>query len=212
MQQQVSGMHNGMMDPGAVGKCPAYFSWRAKQKDPNKPECEKVAYITILIPGGFIPDVVERPVKDKDKIDYPREWALFQEGKDSSEVGWPIDKCPFLDVAQAATYKLMGILNMENLAGASDTVLQNVMGGLTHRDKARAMIKAQAEAGPMLDLVSKNEQLTSQVQILTEQVKELCQEVERQKKIQNQGQEEKRGPGRPPGSGALKNDTPNNNS
>ena len=85
-------------------------------------------------------------------------------------------------MAQAATYKLMNILTMESLAGAPDTVIQGVMGGQAHRDKAKAMLKASTDAAPMLELAQKNETLTSQVDLLSNQVKELCEELEKMKK------------------------------
>ena len=179
MQQQVNGLGANLETQGAPGKCPAHFESRPKQKEPNSPVCTNVPYITIFVPGG---EIVERPASEKDKANYPREWAAYEAGNEAQIIGWPIDKAPFLDVAQAATYRLMGIPTMEALAVAPDNVIQTVMGGLAHRDKAKAMIKATTDAGPMLDLAQKNEELALKVDLQAKQIAELCEEMEKMKK------------------------------
>ena len=174
------GMYNGYV-PGAHGpvRLPASFHWKEKKVSENPPQFEKRAYIQVFLPGG---DIVDRPIKDEDKYEYPKQWDAFQKGGDQSAVGWPLEHCPFLDVAQVATYKALGIPTVEALATAPDTAIQNVLGALDHRKQAIAVLKSAASTAPMLEIMEQNKALETKLDLQTKQIAELCAEMEKLKK------------------------------
>lgn len=184
------GMYNGYF-PAADGtpvKLPAKFYWKEKKLSDNPPQFTKVPYTLIFLHGG---DTVDRPTRDQDKFDYPREWASFQAGEEQSKVGWAIEHAPFLDVAQVATYKALNIFTMEGLATAPDTSLQNLMGAFEHRKRAQLMLKQAADGKPLMELAEQNKGLQDEVSLLRAQIAELCAEMTSLKEAKEQSPLEK---------------------
>lgn len=173
-------MHNGYV-PGPDGqpiRLPAKFYWKEKKISDNPPQFKKVEYICIVQPGG---DTVDRPIKEQDKYEYPRQWDAFQRQQDQSAVGWSLEQCPFLDVAQVATYKAIGIPTVEALATAPDTSLQGVMGALDHRKKAIALLKSANDAKPIMELQAKCDAQEADLKMLRDQLIEMNNEMEKLK-------------------------------
>lgn len=179
---QASGQYHGYV-PGPDGqpvRLPARFYWREKKISEMPPQFEKRAYIEIYHIGG---DTTDRPIREDDKVNYPREWAAFEKNQDQSEIGWSIRQVPFLDCAQAATYEAMGIRTLEALSIANDAVGTNVMGFRKHRDQAIAMLDAAKSAKPIEELTKKNHALEDKVKLLEAQISELCEKMDKDKKV-----------------------------
>lgn len=123
---------------------------------PDEPlKTKREPFIKIFHAGGL--DNTFRPVTDDDKRKYPDLWDAFEKGMAQDEIGWPIEKVPFLDDAQAYGYREIGIKTLEALADAHDVTVQKIMGGREHREKARAMLKDTAEKKPLMDALSELE-------------------------------------------------------
>lgn len=194
----MQGQSNGYI-PGLDGtpvNLPAQFYWKEKKVASTPPTFEKVPYIVIYHTGST--DTTDRPVKEEDKMRYPREWAAFQAGEDQSEIGWSIRQVPFLDVAQAATYEARGVKNLEALSTASDQVGIGILGFREHREQAKAMLLAAVDSKPMEELARKNSEQADQIALLQAQVKELCDKLDKKPDAPVAVDEVRRGPGRPP--------------
>jgi len=115
-----------------------------------------------------------------------------------SESGYPIDKWPEIDVAQAETLKYHKVHTVEALANLSDTAVQTIgLGGLELRRKAQAFVSARTAQAPVDD--PRLKQLEEQNRALMEQVQKLNAQLNAQilNKSEDAG-EVRRGPGRPP--------------
>lgn len=169
------GMHNGYA-PSADGRptlLPAKFYWKEKKVEENPPQFTKVPYILIYHPGG---DTTNRPASEVDKQRYPRQWAAFSADQDQSEVGWTLDNCAFLDVAQIATYKARNIKTIEALSAAPDTAIHGIMGAREHRKQAAALLKQASDGKPLAELVQKNSALENEIDLLKKQLAEVLEE------------------------------------
>lgn len=60
-----------------------------KSKEQGKRICEDHEYVKIQHPGESL-NIVDRPVNDSDKHRWPRQWALFQQGRAQIPDGIPI--------------------------------------------------------------------------------------------------------------------------
>lgn len=174
------GSHVGY-EPGANGpvRLPAKFYWKEKKISENPPQYTKVAYVKVFLPGG---DTVDCKAEDKHKLEYARQWAAFEAGSDQATAGWPLEHCSFLDVAQVATYKALGIHTVEGLTEAPQTVLQKIMGAVEHQKQAVAILRAAKDAEPILKLTAEKDALAAEVNLLKAQVAELCAEMDKNKK------------------------------
>lgn len=157
---------------------PARFEWKEKKVSDNPPQFTKVPYITIFHHGG---DTSVRPVSEKDKFDYPKQWAAFERDQNQDEIGWTLDNCTFLDVAEIATYKARNIRTVEQLAAATDTAVTGIMGARDHRKKAAAMLKQANDQKPLMELCEKNTQLENQIGLLQTQLNEVLSELDKVK-------------------------------
>jgi hypothetical protein len=170
----------------------------------GKPEFDLIDFIRIQIPGDML-NIVERPVRDSDKRDFPVQWQRYKnETEFRPSSGTPLEDWPRLDVAAVARMKAMGFHTVEQIADASDAMCQNIgMGCFELRTKAIAFVEAakdsayaQKQADQLAaqnlqidELKTANRDLGAHVAKLTEQLAQL---------IGNEGAAVKRGPGRPP--------------
>lgn len=124
-------------------------------KDRAGNQCERVVTVLLtMIPGSN--DVSSQlcknnPDGEKLKALYPQAWELYQSTKTAPPAaeqptatqygikGTPIESADFISRQRLGQLKLMGFLTLEQLAGMSDTVCQNVGSG------AKALRKKAAE-------------------------------------------------------------------
>lgn len=104
---------------------------------------------------------------------YPAQWAAFEAGQDQDALGWPIEKAPFLDEAQAQSYRDLGIKSLEALAQAHDNVIAKIMGGREHRQKAQTLLKEAIDKKPMMDALTKVEEQAKELADLRAQMAQL---------------------------------------
>lgn len=85
-------------------------------------------------------------VTKEDMARFPREWEAYQAGLDMPEVeGTPLIEVPGMNEQLVQWYKFQGIHVAEQLASASDIVIQKLgMGGNVLRRNAEILIKSKA--------------------------------------------------------------------
>jgi hypothetical protein len=84
--------------------------------------------------------------------------------------GSDLREWPAVTKAQADSLRALSLLTIEDLAEASDGLLQRMQGGVTLREKAQAWLKEAQSTGT---LAEENRKLAAQLQALEEQLKEL---------------------------------------
>jgi hypothetical protein len=121
------------------GKLPNEF----RSRETGKPEFDLVDFIRVAIPGDPT-NVVERPIRDSDKNEWPQQWAAYKNNQSYRPTsGTPLEDWPRLDVATVAKLKALEFHTVEQLAEASDGQLQRIgMDSYGMRDRAAAYLKA----------------------------------------------------------------------
>lgn len=187
------------------------FNWIAAKNNAastkeGRPIYDKVLELKIRCPGqknGIQPYEVERHLGDGTVVVNKEMFRRFgvqiekfkanERGPDIS--GTPLDQLTGLDVHQIAMLKGVSIYTVEGLAAVEDGALRHIgMGARALRSRAQAYLQAAEGQAPVSRLAAENEKLSSEVEMLREQVKELAAMVEKQG---DDAQPQRRGPGRP---------------
>lgn len=135
----------------------------AKSTDAGRPIHDDAVFVRIVIPGGKT--TVERPIKEEDKLRFPRQWAHFQQqGTTGGMIGTPLKEWVALSRAQVADFNAVGIFTVDQLAGLNDHGIQAIgMGGREWKAKARAFLAAAAGNAPLETLAAENERMAEEL-------------------------------------------------
>lgn len=137
-------------------------------------------FVQIIMPGDSR-SVVDREVKEEDKRRWPGYWQRYQQGKEQTAEGTPIDNWPFLTPAQVQELKYLNFLTVEALAEAPDTAVERLgPGGRDLQNRAKQYTQRDSDT---------EKELRAEVERLQRRVAEL--------EAPNVQEQKKRGPGRP---------------
>ena len=107
---------------------------------------DDVIWIKKMIPGDAL-NIIERPIYEQDKMEFPLHWAHFQNQHGSDEMlsGTPLSEWSLISRSQAEELKGLKFYTIEQIAEASDLALQRMgmsagMSPYTFRDKAKAFL------------------------------------------------------------------------
>jgi hypothetical protein len=98
-----------------------------KSEELGRPVFYNKTYIHKSTPGDSNV-VIERPLRDADKQEWPREWALYEQKKSHFVEGTPLEAMPWLDRLQCAEIKSLNIHTVEQLINLSGVHQVKVMG------------------------------------------------------------------------------------
>lgn len=128
-------------------------------QDAGRPIYKDEDYIEIQIPGQKN-QIVNRKVKEKDKVDYPQEWANYEKGNDAALVGTPIDHLPGITPSKVNELRLLGVHTIEAMADLSESGIQKCgHGARDFVSRAKAYLGQESEID---NLKSSNEELAKQ--------------------------------------------------
>ena len=107
---------------------------------------DDVIWIKKMIPGDAL-NIIERPIYEQDKMEFPLHWAHFQNQHGSDEMlsGTPLSEWSLIGRSQAEELRALKFHTVEQIAEASDLALQRMgmsagMSPYTFRDKAKAFL------------------------------------------------------------------------
>lgn len=113
----------------------------AASNEANRPIYADVVHVRIIVPGDKL-SIVDRIASDDDKRRFADHFAKFQAGQGQEVVGTRLEAVPWMTRSKVEEYKFFGIMTVEQLADASDTVGTKFMGFNTDREKARKFLEA----------------------------------------------------------------------
>lgn len=116
-----------------------------KSKNAGRPIYEERIFITKIVPGDK-GHVIDRPMREEDKLEFPIEWARWEQTRENKVVGFPIENWPALSDTQKLEFKGMKIQTVEQFANLSDGIVQGIMGGSDLRKKARVFVESGKDA------------------------------------------------------------------
>lgn len=161
-----------------------------KSKETGEPVYDEVDFVRIFVPGDST-NVIDTAAADHHKERFPLHWARYI-NKVTGPGGTPLEDWPELDSNQIEGLRSAKFRNVEAIANASDGHLQNMgmLGGMAPwslREKAQNFLKQKGLA--RADVSAEMQSLRDQNAALQAQMQQLMEMM--------QGQEQKRGPGRP---------------
>ena len=136
-----------------------------KTKEEGRPIFEDREWVRIQFPGDMR-TVMEREVREEDKIKYQAEYSAFKTGQEVPAEGTPIREWPEVGRSQAEEFSSLGIRTVEDLANLSDGFAQNIQFGGLWRERAVNFLKGQTKTE------SENEALKTQLAALQKQVED----------------------------------------
>lgn len=94
------------------------------------------------MPSGDPSLVIDRPMREMDKEEYPVPWARFEQKKSSQIAGTPLSAWPALNETQCAEFRAMNIFTVDQFSELPDSIGHKIMGFNQLRAKAKAFINA----------------------------------------------------------------------
>ncbi len=146
------------------------------------PVFEDVDFIEIMIPGDMT-NVVVRPATDKDKNQYAQLYNQYKQGLEPSAEGTPVEAWARLTRAQAANYKALNFMTVEQIANMGDNVLTKVgMGAQADRTAAKAYLEQAKDTALVQKQALVIERQDAEMAELKRQVAELAARADQQEK------------------------------
>lgn len=158
-----------------------------KSSQAGHPVFDDVEMVEIIIPGQT-QSISHVRVKQAQRDRWPQQYAAFKAGLEPALEGSPLEEWPPLSPAQVANLKALQIHTVEQLATASDTVLEKIgMGSRALRDKAAAWLDNANGGEALSKALAHNERLTAELADMQRKHNDLAQTVQRLADAQNLG-------------------------
>ena len=111
----------------------------------KRPIFQERIFLKKLVPGDNTL-TIDRPMREQDIEDYPVEWARFEQKKEATVAGTPIEVWNAISETQKAEFKALNIFTIDQFAQLDDIVGNKIMGFNDLREKARAFIAASQDS------------------------------------------------------------------
>ena len=135
---------------------------KSASKKEGRPVFDAVTMVEIIVPGSR--DVVCRPVEEKDKERWPKQWAQYQNKQTQTPDGTPIDELSTATAVERATCRAVNVRTIEALANYSDGSLHRLgPGAHALKRKAAAFLESRKGASYATALMEEVQQLRAQV-------------------------------------------------
>jgi len=111
----------------------------------KRPIFQERIFLKKLVPGDNTL-TIDRPMREQDIEDYPVEWARFEQKKEATVAGTPIEVWTAISETQKAEFKALNIFTIDQFAQLADIVGNKIMGFNDLREKARTFIAASQDS------------------------------------------------------------------
>ena len=143
----------------------------------GRPIFHEREYVEIRIPGNK-DEIRIRPIRNIDRLNWPREYEAFKNGSEAPTTGTPLEQIPFITKVQVEEYGYFRIRTAEQLVGMSDQLAQKFMGHQQLKNRLQAFLDAAAGAAPAEKLRTELEHRDKLIAAQQQQIKELADKVE----------------------------------
>ncbi len=150
MKNEVAGWTNDNFMEDNRGKMAVFFHAvqvrnNFKSDAEKRPIFEERIFIKKLVPGDNTL-TIDRPMREQDIEDYPVEWARFEQKKEATVAGTPIEVWNAISETQKAEFKALNIFTIDQFAQLADIAGNKIMGFNDLREKARTFIAASQDS------------------------------------------------------------------
>lgn len=144
----------------------------AKSKEVGLPQHEDKIFVRIHPPGERL-SIIDRPATGQDSRRYPVQWGQFQQQKEQTADGCPIELLYPERPAIAANLRASGIQTIEQCANVSGTVIDSIMGGQQYANDAKKYLDIANKGMAASQVRHELEQRDSQIRTLNQTVEML---------------------------------------
>lgn len=150
MKNEVAGWTNESFMEDNRGKMAVFFHAVQVQNNfltaqEKRPIFQERIFLKKLVPGDNTL-TIDRPMREQDIEDYPVEWARFEQKKEATVAGTPIEVWNAISETQKAEFKALNIFTIDQFAQLADIAGNKIMGFNDLREKARAFIAASQDS------------------------------------------------------------------
>ena len=150
MKNEVAGWTDESFMESNRGKMAVFFHAVQVQNNfltvqEKRPIFQERIFLKKLVPGDNTL-TIDRPMREQDIEDYPVEWARFEQKKEATVAGTPIEVWNAISETQKAEFKALNIFTIDQFAQLADIAGNKIMGFNDLREKARAFIAASQDS------------------------------------------------------------------
>lgn len=138
-------------------------------KDAGRPIFRNKTFIHISTPGDANV-VIERPLRERDVEDFPREWHRYQQKQAQVVEGTPLEEWPKMNRLQVAELKALNIHTVEQLASLSEANSTKLMGFHELKKNAMAFLQVAKEGADLEKRTAENAELKARLAEKDEQI------------------------------------------
>jgi hypothetical protein len=148
-----------------------------RSQQEGRPVFEDRIFVRVAPPGERL-NIVDRPATRSDQQRWPQQWALFQQNKEQTPEGTPIELLYPEKPAVAATLRANGVMTIEACSELSGNAIDSIgMGAQTWVNAAQKYV-AFANKGVAITQHRKDlEERDRQIKVLTQQIDSLQDEI-----------------------------------
>lgn len=151
----------------------------AKSNEQGRQIFEDQIFVRIHPPGERL-NIIDRPASQQDKRRFPMQWAQFQENKQQTPEGTPIDLLYPDQPSIGAMLRANGVHVIEQCADLSGPAIDNIgMGAQRYTNDAKKYMEAANKGVKGSQLRKELDERDSQIRTLTHMVETLKSEVQR---------------------------------
>lgn len=162
-----------------------------KSEQEGRSVFEDVEYVRIQVPGQRL-TVIERPVRDEDKLRFAERYKRWKHGSKNEGAGTPLSEVTWLMPSTKEEYAFFKVVTIESLAECADTIPIPTLQG--DKRRAKAYVAAMRENAPIVAIKKENAALSERLSALEQRVVMPAED----EGASPAADIEKRGPGRPP--------------
>ena len=122
-------------------------------------------FIRKMAPGDQL-NIVERPMREHDKTDFPKQWLGFLAATSEDEIvgtslkQWNLDRPTEITHAQMDELRMIKFMSVEQIRDASDLQLQRIgMGGQGLRERARLYLAGKTQSTETAEMATMKAEL-----------------------------------------------------
>lgn len=139
-----------------------------KSKQASSPQYESKDYVQIFHPGEK--DMIDRPVKESDKLRFSVQWQAFLTKGEQVAEGTPLDHLWPGNPEIVATLRGSRIQTVQQLAGLTDSACSMLQFGAELRKKAQAFLEGAEKGKTFHALEGRIEEQQAEIKQLREQL------------------------------------------
>lgn len=143
-----------------------------KSKEQGVPIYDAVDFMKVYHPGEPS-NIYNQPVRDQDKFVYRKQWEAYESGRADDVTGTPLNVLFPNNPELVSHLQALRIMSVQQLAGLTDTGLQQVQFGMELKNKARAYLDVAEKGKEFHAQNTKIEEQQLQINELTAKINEL---------------------------------------